>query len=393
MSIVTELPPPAALAPPAPTAPPAVSGAASLRRLLLPAAAIVTALGMLAFTDARWDQWVAAQTQQYTDDAYVRADVSTLSARVSGNVLKMLVNDYQQVKAGQPLVEIDPADYKAAADAAQAAVAAAQAALANLKNQQNLQQAVVSEAEAQLAAVQAAQVQAKQEFDRQQALVNGGIAGTVQKLQQATAAQGKADADVRQAAAAIEAQKRQLAVLAGQEGTLAANVEAAQANLETARLKLGYTTVNAPFDGQVSTRLVQAADYVNVGTSLISVVPVPNVYVMANYKETQLTHVVPGQAVDMTVDTFPGEVLHGHVARVAPASGAVFALLPPDNATGNFTKVVQRIPVRIAVDPGQPLTQRLRAGMSVETRIHVGEGDDRNIFGRVDTPAVATTAN
>ena len=129
----------------------------------------------------------------------------------------------------------------------------------------------------------------------------------------------------------------------------------------------------APFDGIVGRRLVQVADYVNVGTNLIAVVPIPQVYVMANFKETQLTHVVPGQRVDVTVDTFPAQALRGRVERISPASGAVFALLPPDNATGNFTKVVQRIPVRIALEPGQPLVEKLRAGMSVEAQIHIRE--------------------
>ncbi|MCB4770692.1 HlyD family secretion protein [Ancylobacter sp. Lp-2] len=345
--------------------------AASLRRLLIPLAAILAVGGLLVYTNNRWSQWASEQPVQYTDDAYVRADVSTLSARISGNVLKVLVDDYQAVKAGQPLVEIDPADYQAVRDAAQAAVEGAQAALTNLRNQEELQRAVISQAEAQLVSAQAAEVEMSEEFTRQQTLVQGGIAGTEQKLQQATANLAKAQADVRSAQAAIEAQKRQLDVLTGQEGTLRASLDAANANLKTADLKLSYTQVSAPFDGIVGTRLVQIGDYVNVGTNLIAAVPIPNVYVIANFKETQLTHVAPGQKVDITVDTFPGQTLHGRVERISPASGSVFALLPPDNATGNFTKVVQRIPVRIAIEPGQALTDRLRAGMSVEAQIHI----------------------
>ena len=201
-----------------------------------------------------------------------------------------------------------------------------------------------------------------------------GIVGTQQLVQQATANLAKASADVRAARAAIVAQNRQLAVLVGEEATLRANLDAARANLKAAQLKLDYTTIVAPFDGIVGMRLVQVADYVTVGTNLIAVVPIPNVYVMANYKETQLTHVAPGQPVVIKVDSFPEQTLRGRVERISPASGAVFSLLPPDNATGNFTKVVQRIPVRIAIEPGQPLTDRLRAGMSVEARIHVDDG-------------------
>jgi membrane fusion protein (multidrug efflux system) len=162
-------------------------------------------------------------------------------------------------------------------------------------------------------------------------------------------------------------------VLSGTKKQRAADIEAAKAALAAARLRLGYTKILAPFDGVVGEREVQPGDYVNIGTNLINVVPLPDVYVIANYKETQLTRVRPGQPVEMVVDSFPGERLHGRVERIAPASGSQFALLPPDNATGNFTKVVQRVPVRIALDKGQPLLERLLPGMSVETRIHTDE--------------------
>ncbi|WGD29794.1 HlyD family secretion protein [Ancylobacter sp. WKF20] len=359
---------------PSPPAPePANVVGAGLKRLAIPLLAILLVGALLAFANGNWAQWASNRPTQTTDDAYVEADVSTLSARITGNVLKVLVDDYQTVKAGQPLVEIDPADYQASLAGAQASVDGAAAALANLANQEELQRALIVQAQAQFVSAKAVATEMEEEFNRQQALVDGGIAGTQQRLQQATANLAKANADVREAEAAIEAQKRQLDVLIGEEGALHATLDGAKANLQTAQLKLGYTTVVAPFDGTVSARLVQVGDYVNVGTNLIAAVPIPNVYVRANFKETQLTHVAPGQRVDVTVDTFPGQTLAGHVERVSPASGAVFALLPPDNATGNFTKVVQRIPVRIAFDPGQPLVARLRAGMSVEARIHVEE--------------------
>ena len=182
----------------------------------------------------------------------------------------------------------------------------------------------------------------------------------------------RAQADVRASRAVIAAQRHQLEVLSGTKKQRGADLDAAKATLAAAKLKLGYTRIVAPFDGVTGERQVQPGDYVNIGTNLINVVPLPNVYVIANYKETQLTHVKPGQPVDVTVDSFPNETLHGRVERIAPASGSQFALLPPDNATGNFTKVVQRIPVRIQIDKGQPLLDRLLPGMSVVTRIDTG---------------------
>ena len=173
--------------------------------------------------------------------------------------------------------------------------------------------------------------------------------------------------------ALISAQRHQLDVLNGTKQQRAADLQGAKAVLTAARLKLGYTRITAPFDGIVGQRQVQPGDYVNIGSNLIAVVPLPNVYVIANYKETQLTHVRPGQPVDVRVDTFSTERLRGRVARIAPASGSQFALLPPDNATGNFTKVVQRVPVRIEFEKDQPLLDRLLPGMSVVTRIHTTE--------------------
>ena len=178
---------------------------------------------------------------------------------------------------------------------------------------------------------------------------------------------------MRGSRAVIAAQRHQLEVLSGTKKQRAADLEGAKATLAAAKLRLGYTKIVAPFDGVTGERQVQPGDYVNIGSNLINVVPLPNVYVMANYKETQLTRVKPGQPVDITVDSFPNEKLHGRVERISPASGSQFALLPPDNATGNFTKVVQRIPVRIQLDNNQPLLERLLPGMSVVTNINTGE--------------------
>ncbi len=351
-------------------APPGVRGA--LARLAVPLFAVIVALGFVAVATLRWDAWVGSAIIQSTNDAYVRADLTKLSSRVAGEVLTVAVSDFQHVKTGDLLIQIDPADYEAQVAQAEAGVAGAQAALDNLANQIELQYATIAQAEAQQASADAQEIEARQEKERQQSLSQTD-AGTRQRLEQATAAYAKAQADVHASRAVVAAQHHQLEVLQGTKKQRAADLEAAKAALAAARLKLGYTRITAPFDGVVSERQVQPGDYVNIGSNLINVVPLPNVYVIANYKETQLTRVRSGQRVDIRVDTFPKEKLHGYVERIAPASGSQFALLPPDNASGNFTKVVQRIPVRIAFDKNQPLLERLLPGMSVETRIHTDD--------------------
>ena len=332
-------------------------------------AAVLIAFGFIALATLRWDAWVGSAVIQSTNDAYVKADVTRLGSRVAGEVLTVAVDDFQRVKAGDLLVQIDPADYEAQVALAQAGVDAAQAAFDNLANQVELQYATIAQAEAQQVSAAAQEVETHEEQDRQQSLSQTD-AGTRQKLEQAVAAHARAQADVRASRAVIAAQRHQIEVLSGTKKQRAADIEAAKATLAAARLKLGYTRITASFDGVVGERQVQPNDYVNIGSNLIEVVPLPNVYVIANYKETQLTRVRPGQSVDVTVDSFPNERLHGRVERISPASGSQFALLPPDNATGNFTKVVQRIPVRIALDKGQPLLERLLPGMSVVTQIH-----------------------
>lgn len=340
-----------------------------LGRLALPALSLLVTAGLVGFAITRWDVWQGGAGIQETDNAYVRAEMTRLASRVAGAVQSVAVQDFQRVKAGDLLVEIDPADYAVQMAQIQASVAGAQAALDNLRNQTALQHATISQAEAQNASATAKELAARQERERQQALLQSTF-GTRQKVEQATAQHMTATGDLRASEAFVEVQRRQLDILATTQKQRLADLQAAQASLAAAQLRLGYTRIVAPFDGVVGERQVQQGDYVNVGSNLIAVVPLPNVYIIANYKETQLTHVADGQSVDVTVDTFPGETLHGRVERLSPASGSQFALLPPDNATGNFTKVVQRVPVRIDLDPRQPLMARLRPGMSVTARIH-----------------------
>jgi len=357
----------------APVRPPSdSSNASSWGRLAIPVLAVLAALGFIALATLRWDEWVGSAVIQSTNDAYVKSDMTRLSSRAAGEVLTVAVDDFQRVKAGDLLVQIDPADYQAQVALAEAGVAAAQAAFDNLANQVELQYATIAQAEAQQVSAAAQEVETREEQERQQSLTQTE-AGTRQKLEQAVAAYARAQADVRASRAVIAAQRHQLEVLSGTKKQRAADIEAAKATLAAAKLKLGYTKITAPFDGVVGEREVQPNDYVNIGSNLINVVPLPNVYVIANYKETQLTRVRPGQSVDVSVDSFPNQRLHGRVERISPASGSQFALLPPDNATGNFTKVVQRVPVRIALDKGQPLLARLLPGMSVVTQIHTDE--------------------
>ncbi|MET4801965.1 HlyD family secretion protein [Bradyrhizobium sp. LB11.1] len=366
-------PPPAAtpVPPPKPTQRPATS---LWSRLAIPLFAVIVALAFVALATLRFDEWVGNAVVQTTNDAYVRADLTRLASRVSGEVLTVAVTDFQRVKAGDLLIQIDPADYQAQVAQSEAAVAAAQAVLDNLANQIELQYATIAQAEASRLSAEALEVEAKQEQERQQSL-SQTESGTRQRLEQAVAGLAKAQADVRASRAVIAAQQHQLEVLQGTRKQRAADLDATKATLASVKLKLGYTKITAPFDGVVGERQVQPGDYVNIGTNLINVVPLPKVYVIANYKETQLTHVAPGQPVEITVDGFSREKLRGRVERIAPATGAQVALLPPDNATGNFTKVVQRIPVRIQFDDNQPLLARLVPGMSVVTSIDTRAGN------------------
>jgi membrane fusion protein, multidrug efflux system len=329
---------------------------------------LIVAGAIVVLFATQWDRWVGDAVRQGTDDAYVRGDVTPLSAQVDGYVRHVPVSDFQQVKKGDLLVEIDDDDYRARVAQAEAALLGAQAAVENIKSRKAEQKAQVAEAENAIAATNADVVRTREEAQRQRALLATTF-GTQQRVEQA-------DADARRFAAtlarnqdALQAQQRQLAVLDTQELELRADYKAKAAELDLAKINLGYTRIVAPVAGEVSERGVRDGQYVHAGTQVISVVPLDNVWVIANYKETQLTHVAIGQAAEIRVDTFPGVVIKATVDSIAPASGSQFSLLPPDNATGNFTKVVQRIPVKLRIARDNPLAGRLRPGMSVEATI------------------------
>ena len=354
-----------------PSAPGAIAPPGRPRRLretLLRVAILAVAGIIIVLFTTQWNRWVGGSTHQETNDAYVSGDLTPLSAQVDGNVRRVPIDDFALVKKGDLLVEIDDADYKARMAQADAAVAGAEAAIANIKARKAAQKAQVAEAEAAIRATQADVQRTADEAKRQRALLATTF-GTVQKVQQADADAQRYAAILARDQAALEAQRQELAVLDTQELVLRADLKARQAALDLAKINLGYTRITAPVSGEVSQRGVRQGQYVHAGTQVISVVPLDTVRVIANYKETQLTHVAIGQQAEIRVDSFPGIVIKAHVDSVAPASGAQFSLLPPDNATGNFTKVVQRIPVKLRLDPDNPLKGHLRPGMSVVATI------------------------
>jgi len=323
----------------------------------------------------RWDVWVGASVRQTTDDAYVRSDITPLSAKIEGYIRRVPVNDFQQVKEGDLLIEIEDNDYGARLAQAEAELAGAEAAIANLKSRKALQHSQIAEAQDAINATQADVDRTHKEAVRQRALLASTF-GTPQKVEQAVADERRFEANLAHGEAALAAAQRQMGVLDTEEGQLRAAAKAKQAALDLAKIELGYTRIAAPIDGMVSERGVRTGQYVHDGTQVISVVPLHNVWVVANYKETQLTHVKIGQRAEITVDTFSGVVVTGRVDSISPASGSQFTLLPPDNATGNFTKVVQRIPVKITLDPGHPLEGQLRPGMSVIATIRTDTGPE-----------------
>jgi membrane fusion protein (multidrug efflux system) len=334
----------------------------------------LVALAIIIAATTRWNIWQGARGWQSTDDAYLQADLTPIAAKVPGYLTAVPVQDYQRVKAGQVIAQVYDADYRAAVAQAQANVASATAQAATLKAQADLQGANVEAAKAVIASTSAALAQNGRDVARQQRLLATGSSSAEAGEKLATTHDQLA-AQLAQNRAQAEAASRQLAVLASQESQAQAAVAAAKAAEQLAEINLGYTRITAPVDGVLAQRQVKPGQYVGVGAQITSLTPLPNVWVIANYRETQLTHMALGQKAQIRIDAYPGHVLKGHVIAFAPGSGAQFALLPPDNATGNFTKVVQRVAVKIAIDDADGLTDQLRPGLSVVTRIDAVGGD------------------
>ena len=359
---------------PAPAAPPPAPPAPARRAWhvdwIVRGVAVVVALGIVVLFTVNWDRWVGTASRESTNDAYVRGDVTPLSARVEGYVRDVPVADFQKVKAGDLLVQIEDADYVARVQLAEADAMAAEAAIDNIKAHKSAQKAQVADAEAAIAATEADAERTRLEAERQRALLTSTY-GTPQRVEQANAEAKRFVATLASKRAELDAQRRQLAVLDTEEYELRAAVKAKEAALDLARINLGYTKITSPVGGVVSERGIRPGQYAHVGSQIISVVPLDDVWVVANFKETQLTHVAVGQPAEIRVDTYPGTVVKATVQSIAPASGSQFSLLPPDNATGNFTKVVQRIPVKLVLDKDNPLAGKLRPGMSVDATIIV----------------------
>jgi membrane fusion protein (multidrug efflux system) len=312
--------------------------------------------------------WVVGRFLESTDDAYVQADSTIIAPKVSGYLRAVLVEDNQPVKANQPLAKIDDRDYVASLDQAKADVATAQADIENVTAMLQQQQAVIAQARATVAVDQANLTYADQENARYGGLASQGSA-SVEMAQQALSRRDTARATLTRDTAAVTAAEQQVAILQAQLAKTKAALQHYQAVQEQAQLNLGYTNITAPIDGVVGNRSLRVGEYVQVGTQLMAVVPLAAVYVVANFEETQLAGIRKGAPVSIVVDTYSGATVKGHVDSIAPASGEEFALLPPDNATGNFTKIVQRIPVKIAIDPNDPLRGELRPGMSVTATV------------------------
>ncbi|WP_407187254.1 HlyD family secretion protein [Bradyrhizobium centrosematis] len=308
------------------------------------------------------DYWTNGRYLESTDDAYVKADSTVIAPKVSGYIATVLVGDNEKVRAGQLLAKIDDRDFRAALDQSRADVAAAEASLRNIDAQLDLQQPVIAQSMADVAAADANLKFAQEERARYDDLMKSG-SGTIQRAQQSDAALRASSAQLQHAKSGLVAAQRKVDVLTTQRAQAAAQLDRARAVAQQAALNLSYTEITAPVDGTVGARSLRVGQYVQAGTQLMAVVPLDAVYVVANFKETQLTHVRPGQPVELHVDSFRNTTLRGHVDSLSPASGLEFALLPPDNATGNFTKIVQRVPVKIVLDD-HSLTGLLRPGMS-----------------------------
>jgi membrane fusion protein (multidrug efflux system) len=395
----------------------------------VPGLVLVMAAAILVMIVGNWNSWASQRPEQKTDDAYTRSDLTPLSTKVAALVASVPVSDYQPVKSGQLLVQLRDDDFRAQVQQAEAAVAAGEGALINNQRQKQLQDARIAQAgegikaaQADIAAAQAgiaaakfaianarsamdatqAEVQRTElERRRQEALIavesatrqkveqvvsaadsykaqlasrNTEIASAQAQLSGREADLAKAQAELGSKNAELEAQKRQRAVLDSQEMVLKADLNAQKAALVVAQTNLGYTRIVAPENGRVGERKVLPGQMVSPGTQVISLVQ-DDVWVQANYKETQTRHMRPSDPAVIRVDSLPGVVLRGRVNYLSPASGSSFALLPPDNATGNFTKIVQRVPVKIIFDPGQPAVLRLRNGLSVIATVRINGGE------------------
>ncbi|WP_454887547.1 HlyD family secretion protein [Sphingomonas oryzagri] len=324
--------------------------------------------------------WTRGRYEQATNDAYVQADIVTIAPKVAGYVQQVLVDDNQQVRAGQPLAVIDPRDSRAKLEQAQAQVDQGRATIVEDEAQIDKQRAMIEQARAQLRGAQRSAYYAQREADRYGPLAAQGAHSQEQldqMLQQRDQSVSEAEADRAQLLSA----ERQITVLKAQIGSAKAQIEQAEAQVRQAQTDVQSTMVRSSIDGRIGDRQVRVGQYVQTGTKLMSVVPVDRLYIVANFKETQVGLMRIGQPATIIVDAIGGDELHGRVESFSPGTGSQFAILPPQNATGNFTKVVQRVPVRIAIEAGPEARKVLVPGLSVEVTVDtIGAKEDRHRF-------------
>ena len=338
-----------------------------------------------------WDWWLNGRFIEKTDNAFIHTDITAVSPKVGGYVSEVLVDDNVFVSAGDVLLRIEDSSFRAQVARARAELAEKQAANANLDQRRTLQAALIREAEAAVRSAEAIADRSGKELKRAGKLVDQGWASE-RRHDDAVAEERGAEAEVARATARLAAERQQLAVINSERAEVEAEIERSDAELALADINLRYTVVHAPATGVVGNLRVEQGEYVRPGARLAAVVPLQNVWIIANYKETQLTRMVAGQQVTVEVDAFPDVIVAGRIDSMAPASGAQFSLLPPDNATGNYTKVVQRIPVKIVLEPDHPLKGRLRPGMSVVTRVDTRSDAQRRRAARGDAGSAAETA-
>jgi membrane fusion protein (multidrug efflux system) len=367
--------PPAAPTAPAAAAAPRAKRPASPRRKLI----LRGLIGLLALAAIGYGSYyvLVGRFIISTDDAYVRANNTTLGSRVAGHIAAIVPGDNARVKAGDLLIKIDDGDYRIAVESARARIDTQEATVARIGRQLEAQQSAVAQARAQLESAQAGVRRAQSDFERQQSLSDKGFASKA-TFEQSQATRDQSTAAVQSAQAALQSAEHTIDVVRAQQVEAERQLVELKASLAKAERDLAFTEVKAPVDGIFSNRIVNAGDYVQVGQRLANLVPLDAVFIDANFKETQLARIRPGQAVRLTVDGVGDREITGTVESLSPAAGAVFSLLPPDNATGNFTKIVQRVPVRIRVPADVARENLLRAGMSVVVHIDTREKASAN---------------
>jgi membrane fusion protein (multidrug efflux system) len=338
----------------------------SPKRIALAALIVFAGLGL---AKSGYDWWTVGRFVETTDDAYIGGDVTVIAPKVAGFISQLAVTDNQRVRAGDLLIKLDDRDYRAALAKAEAAVAIQEAVLTNLDATRSLQDAVIAQAQAEITSAGAEITRTHDDQVRAQNLLAGGVEST-QDFQKADADYREALAAGEKSRAALAAARRELEVIATQKQQAHAALAVARAERDLARLNLSYTELRAPMDGIVGNRSAQVGAYATVGSQLISLVPTRGLWIDANFKENQLAQMHPGSQASVKIDLLGGKKFDGHVLSIAPATGAEFSVLPAENATGNFTKIVQRVAVRILLDNESTALGQLRPGLSVTARVN-----------------------